>query len=200
LLYKRNNPKHRQNNHHKTTDKPIKSVSNVDCIDERDSQKKRNHTSPDASLYLSCKWPEVDIIDTKPYKKPITNKSRKQKHSHKFHLCGYSLDGAFSFDVEYVIAQSEYAHTKECKQQNISFLSVDECVIDEIKLLDDERKSYHHSHNQQEESSSHSRCPSFVLMKFSKYRSLLSVSSLLTQLFSSFSSLEEGNVWRIEHE
>ena len=103
-----------------------------------------------------------------------------------------------SFDIEKIIYEPYKSHTKESKEQDIRFLSIEQCIFDESVVFEYIRKSDHKPHDNQKNTTSHGRRSFFVFMKFSEYFWLFSCDCCLTDSFSEFIFFQDTDIDRIE--
>ncbi len=104
-----------------------------------------------------------------------------------------------SFDVQEVINQTYQSHTKETEEQDIGFLSIEECVVDSSDISKDIRQSDHESHDQQKNTASHGRGSLFVFVELSEYLGLFTRDRCFADGFSDLKFSEDMDVYRIEY-
>lgn len=104
-----------------------------------------------------------------------------------------------AFDIEEVIYQTNQSHTKKSKEDDIGFLSVEECIIDPSHIFEEIRKSDHQSHDKKKNTTSHSRCTFFMFMELGEYLRLFSGNCCLTDGFAEFIFFEDADIYRIQY-
>lgn len=168
LIKKQNNTEDKKDDGHKSSSKSIKSISDIYSVDDRDSSEESEYRIEQSERYFACDRPQIDIIDPQSTKKPSTDKCRKNYHTDKFSFCTQSLNSTISLYIEEVIYESYESHTKETKQQDIGFLSIEQSIVDKSHIFQNKRKSYHKSHNYQKNTASHSWGTLFMFVELGK--------------------------------
>jgi hypothetical protein len=137
LIKKEYHSQDKEDECHKSSREAIESISDIDSIDDRDSTKEGEYRIEQSERYFACDRPQIDIIDTESAIKPSTDKCRKDDHT--YHLClgTQSFNRSMTFDIEKIIYESDQSHTKESKEEDVGFLSIEQGIIDPSIVFQD---------------------------------------------------------------
>jgi hypothetical protein len=84
LISESDDTENEQYNRHQSSGETIQSISDIDGIDDADSDEKGDNRIEQSQVDLPGKWSEIDEIDAQLTIKPSTDESRHDDHSDHF--------------------------------------------------------------------------------------------------------------------